>query len=82
MRQIAYRRAPSTTRFAFFYGIPRLKNFVASCEARSAMFSARGVACEARSAMFEWPGAMFSARGVVPEARSAVFEARSAVFDW
>ena len=34
LRQIAYRRAPSTTRFAFFYEIPRLKNFVASCDAR------------------------------------------------
>ena len=26
--------APSTTHFAFFYGIPRLKNFVASCDVR------------------------------------------------
>ena len=36
--------APSTTRFAFFYGIPRLKNFVAPCDAW-------GVVCKVHSAI-------------------------------
>ena len=45
--------APSTTRFAFFYGIPRLKNFVASCDARGVVYQTLPAVCRARGVVYQ-----------------------------